>query len=414
MQDFYNSYKIKIMIVIIITFLLLFACTNTYSLQNIDHLAYVVALGIDVADNNNIKLSIQIAKPNAISSSSTEQSSSSVLNSVECSSIQEGLNLFDSHISRTINLSHCKIIIISENLASRDISIYLNDLANNIQVSSHANIIISKCDASDFLEMTNPTLEKFSARYYDIVNSASISTSFTKGTSLMDFYSIYNSQFQEPVTVLSGINNESTHFSKSIGSFTNKDNSYIAGETPIISQNSVENMGLAVFKDGKLIGELNGIESICHLMVIGALKYCNIQIENPKDRTQNVDLKIQLKGKPKTRVTLVNGFPYIHTDLKLAAQIVSANGKIDYLNDINIRELESDTNSYIEKLMYSYLYKTSKEFNSDIDGFGKYALKHFLTTEKWQNYNWLERYEDSFFKVNVEISIKSTTNFISG
>ena len=44
-------------------------------------------------------------------------------------------------------------------------------------------------------------------------------------------------------------------------------------------------------------------------------------------------------------------------------------------------------------------------YNSDIDGFGKYALKHFSTINEWENFNWLDNYQNSFFKVNVNSKI---------
>ena len=418
MQVFNNSIKINIAFIIIIIFLCFFINSNDYALQNIDKLAYVVALGIDVGNNNNINLSIQIAKPSSISSSSSssssEQSSASVVNSLECSSIQEGMNLFNSYISRNINLSHCKVIIISEELAARDISSYLLDLSNNVEVSTHANILISKSKASSLLEMTKPTLENFPARYYDILNTASISTAYTQGTTLMDFFSTYNSTFQEPVSVLSNINNSSTHTEFSSESYINKDNSYIAGETPINSKNNIENMGLAVFKNGKLVGELNGLESICHMIVSGKLKYCNIQVENPKNMSENIDLKLQLRNKPNIKLKILNGFPYIEININIDSQIISANGKVNYQNDENIQILEYESNKYLEKIIYDYLYKISKSFNSDIDGFGRYASKYFLTINDFENYKWLDNFENSFFKVTVNTKIKSSTNFING
>lgn len=218
MNRFYNI-SIKIIVVAVIIALLFFATSNSYSSQNIDKLAYVVALGIDIGDNNNIKLSIQIAKPSSVSSSSSSQSSSSVVNSVECSSIVSGINLFNSYISRNINLSHCKIIVISEKLASKGISEYLYNLSNNVEVSSHANIIITKCTAYDFLKNTNPTLENFPARYYEIVNTSSKITGYTKANSLMDFFSMSIDELQEPVAVLSNINTDSTHISNSSRQF---------------------------------------------------------------------------------------------------------------------------------------------------------------------------------------------------
>lgn len=78
-----------------------------------------------------------------------------------------------------------------------------------------------------------------------------------------------------------------------------------------------------------------------------------------------------------------------------------------YLNFDNNSELEKAVTKYIKDKVYSYLYKVSKEFNSDIDGFGKYAVKHFATWDTWESYNWLNNYNTSFFNVDVETNVKS-------
>ena len=398
-----NNLGFKILIAVIILFLISFIFNNSYSLQNIDNLAYVVALGLDTSENNNYKLTIQLAKPNNIlsssSSSSSEQSSSSVITSVDCSSIMEGINLIDSHISRTINLSHCEVIVISESLARNDITQIVQTLIDNIQISTHANMIFSKCDASNYLELTNPTLESYSARYYHVINSSEISTAYTEAVSLMDFHSILNNNFQEPVGVLSGINTQLTHVNYSQKSFANKDNSYIAGETPFTTNNHIENMGIAVFKDNKFVGELNGLESTCHLITTGKLKYSIIQINNPSNPSELIDLKIQLRKKNKTSVEIINNSPLIKQDIYLYIRID------DFFNDVNVYELEEYINSFTEDIITNYLYKTAKVYNSDIDGFGKYALKHFSTINEWENFNWLDNYQNSFFKVNVNSKI---------
>lgn len=219
MNEFYNVSG-KIIVVILLIFVIFFAISNSYALQNINKLTYVVALGIDVGDNNNIKLSIQIAKPSSIDkSSSSNQSSASVVDSVECSNIESGINLFNSYISRSVNLSHCKMIVISEELAARDISEYLYDLSNNVEVSTHANIIISKCNAESFLKLANDTLENFPARYYQIVDTSKNSTGYVKGDTLIDFFSNYTDTFKEPIAVLSNINNYKNYSDKTSRKF---------------------------------------------------------------------------------------------------------------------------------------------------------------------------------------------------
>ena len=67
---------------------------------------------------------------------------------------------------------------------------------------------------------------------------------------------------------------------------------------------------------------------------------------------------------------------------------------------------------YLKKALNDYLYKTAKEYNCDIDGFGKYAVKYFTTIQDWQAYNWLDNFQNSTFNVNVETTIKSGNTFL--
>ncbi len=83
------------------------------------------------------------------------------------------------------------------------------------------------------------------------------------------------------------------------------------------------------------------------------------------------------------------------------------NDSSNYLDFDNVSKLEEAVTVYMKSQIDSYLYKISKEFNSDIDGFGKYAVRHFLTWDSWENYNWLNNFNTSFFDVTVKTNVKS-------
>ena len=72
-------------------------------------------------------------------------------------------------------------------------------------------------------------------------------------------------------------------------------------------------------------------------------------------------------------------------------------------------QISNCCNSYLESILTEYLYKTSKSLSSDINGFGKTARSNFLTLDEFYDYNWSEKYKDSFFKVTVNSSIRSSS-----
>lgn len=166
-------------------------------------------------------------------------------------------------------------------------------------------------------------------------------------------------------------------------------------------------MGLAVFQNDKLIGELNARETLCHLMIRDEFESCNISIPNPEDKNASIDLFAYNQSKPKISVKIVNGSPLISIDIKLEAKILSVDDNSNYMTETTLTEISTSANQYIKKILCEYLYRTTNEFNSDIDGFGKYALPLFTTTQEFDNYNWLQNYQNSFFDVKVETNVQS-------
>ena len=94
----------------------------SYTSRKLSNLAYVLALGIDVGEKSKLKVSAQFTKSASISpgsGTSAEDINNIVLVSGEADSIFSALNLLNSYIGKEINLSHCSIIIFSEELAKQ-------------------------------------------------------------------------------------------------------------------------------------------------------------------------------------------------------------------------------------------------------------------------------------------------------
>ena len=402
-----NLIKFIALFIIIVT--LIFVFHNYHSVYNIDHLAYAVALGLDVGENNKIKLSFQLSIPGGESGNSgSSQSDSTVVNSVECSTINSGINLLNTYISKEVNLSHCKVIVFSEKFAYQGLGDSIYTLMNNVQIRPDCNIIISKCNAEYFLNTSKPVLEKLSARYYEVAPSSSDYSGYTEDITLSEFFSDLNDTTSQCYGILGGVNTSSTHSIDDNSTPIQKDTNIKADDTLITSKPNIENMGLAIFKNDKLVGELTGFETVCHQIITNNLNSCSISIHSPFEENKIITLRVNLKDKTKNSVELTDNGPYISSKISLEARVLSASEASNYLSAENVKELEKYINSYMKEQISSYLYKISKEYNSDIDGFGRYATKNFLTWNDWINYNWLENFNSAFFNVEVDTTIKSS------
>ena len=94
----------------------------SYTSRKIGNLAYVLALGIDVGEKAKLKVSAQFTKSASVSpgsGTSAEDIDNIVLVSGEADSIFSAINLLNSYIGKEINLSHCSLIIFSEEFAKQ-------------------------------------------------------------------------------------------------------------------------------------------------------------------------------------------------------------------------------------------------------------------------------------------------------
>ena len=111
-----NSF-IKKLFGIITIISLLVAFSSSYNSLSIDKLAYVVAIGIDSSESKGFNFSFQFTNVTSNTESGTAEKSPSIVNTVEATSIGTAINLMNTYIGKKINLSHCKVIVFSEDVA---------------------------------------------------------------------------------------------------------------------------------------------------------------------------------------------------------------------------------------------------------------------------------------------------------
>ena len=169
-----------------------------------------------------------------------------------------------------------------------------------------------------------------------------------------------------------------------------------------------ENMGLAVFKGDKYVGELSTIETLCYSLIKDEVDNFLVTLESPFDKNQKVDIYTNSLSQLDIDLDLSNDYPIIYIDLSLTAEVLNTLSEPQKTYDEVLDELNISLKQYLEKEFQDYLYKTSKEFKSDINEFYKIAKKEFLTNYDFENYNWAEKYENAEFHIYFNENIIST------
>lgn len=398
---------ISSILVLMLLFIILYAFSASYSYDNIENLAYVIAIGIDSSNNGKIKVSFQFTDTSSFSSDGGSNDSSAIINTVEANSIESATNLLNSYIGKNINLAHCKVIVFSEEIAKSGLSEYIYSLINDSQIRPTSNIVISRCDAKYYMENSVSKYEKILTKYYDVFPNSADYTGFIADVTLGKFFNQIQDESSNPIAILGGINTDTSDTSTtSEGNET--DANILANQSSIVGERGTENIGLAVFSGDKLVGELTALESLCHSIITNETDSFLVSVPNPKDNQTFIDLSTNQYKKTKVDVDVSTGSPFITIDIYLFVKVLSVDNDTDYLDASYLDTLKETLNKYLSSRILEYLYKTSKEFKSCIDDFDKSAVKNFLTNSDWSAFDWMSSYPNAFFDINIHSKVNSS------
>ncbi|MDY3928918.1 MAG: Ger(x)C family spore germination C-terminal domain-containing protein [Clostridia bacterium] len=450
--------KKKILQLILLLIFSVLVLSGCYDYQEPNNIAYVIALGIDKGSNEGIyKFSIQYARPNEItggaSESGGEGKNTSGILSIESPSIYSAINLANHVISKTFTLSHTKIIVVSEEIAQEGIAPILDSLGRNNDIRPTVYFCIANKSAENYLKSVKPSIEINPAKYYDLIFQNN-SSSYTPFNDAQKIYFNYKNDLRENVIPYVGTlkkadkqseensqnsqNNQSQDGGKgednqgetNNSSQNNSDSNtqqqseiqknipinekgfeynikkYISGNMDIDKSDESEEVGGAVFKDDKMIDTIPDIECKLYNIINGTFKTGYTVIYFKESPSSPVTVLMVQKKKPNVKVNIESDLPKIDIKLYLEGDFISTPSQ--YMIEKNIDIFEEEAKKYIEDAVYSFLYKTTKTYNSDIFGFGRYAKRSFLTYDKMQAYSWNEKYRDTKFNVDVKFNIKRT------
>lgn len=392
--------------------------TGCFDRRELDDLAYPIALGFDKGKANELRMTLQLAVPTNIAGGEGggggDGAESVAVVTVDTPTIYSGLNMLNTFVSKQINLSHVKAIIFSQELAKQGVSKYLHAMIRNREFRPNARVIVSRGSAEEFIGAVQPKLETNPAKYYEQLLSGYKYTGFTADSQLITFYHETESNTLQPVAILAGVNGfkSSDDFDIKNSTYKQKDRTqplegdFLAGDLTKTGDLKIEVMGLAVFNGGKMIGEIDGEETTFHLMVQGEFNSTYLTMPDPMKSGNFVVLDVSRSRITKKEVQMVGDKPKLYASVFLESDILSIQSGIDYESMDNIGKLEGAAEEFIKKGIIRYLDRTIKEFGSDINGFGKEAKGKFLTWKEWEQFDWLSKYKESTYDVEVDVKIR--------
>lgn len=394
---------LKRIFIILILVTLFASFSYSYKALNINALAFVVSLGIDVSETKDIKVTFQFVNPPSTNEGSNSETKI-FQDTVDTNSIPNAINIMNSYLAKKIDLSHCRNIVFSEEIAKEGISEYIYTLINNVQVRPTSNLVVTTCSANEYIKNSIPSLETSITRFYDLFPSSGLYTGYVADSTIGNFYNSLVCNNCDPYAILGSVSSSSLTNEASNNS---TDFSIKSGESSISGLRTTENIGIAAFKHDKLVGELNAIETVCFNILQNKLNSFLVSVPNPTDSTSNIDLMLTPKKPTKIKVDIINDSPYVKVDCNFSAKICSIDENSNYLSSEVIESISNSCSQYLEDALLKYLYKTSLDFKSDISDIGQYSLSNFATNSGFKCFNWAASFVNSGFDVNIKTNIDS-------
>ena len=410
-------------IIFLLCFLLVFSsgCTRVTEL---DEKSFVTAIGFDKGENYNLRFTFVFTNPSKSSDSSNPKEKDETI-VIEAPSLYSAIEQINNFKSKSIELTHTQTVVFSEELAKEGLSEYIYMLVRSSHFRPNTYVCIADSSSMEYLENVNPSgvyhLEKFFQLLFNKM------TSGTKG----DMY-LYDSYFRLKCESGAGVlpycainktvpkiektdNKEDEAPSEDMsdkqtidGEFAENTDDFaintLAGNSISLSDNTSQIQGIAVLKDGYMIGKLGSLETICLQMITNSMPNSYFTLSNPDFPERMLTCYITQSSKSKINVECKNK-PIVDIEINLEGDFSEVGYNDEYIE--NPEKFEVYFEIKIKEAMERFLYKITKDFDSDICSFSDAAKSNFLIVGEWENYNWREKFKDCEYSVNVNLTMRT-------
>ncbi|RFB17600.1 Ger(x)C family spore germination protein [Bacillus sp. HNG] len=386
-------------------FTILFILVGCWDKQEIDEKAYVLGIGLDKSDVKGfLKITYLISNPEA---GSTQQGGGSnepshEIITLNASSFIQSENLANAVIAKSITYDILDFFVVSEELArDKDFIRYIYDGTKDRDVRRDTKLIVSKEEASTFIERNQPKLETRRHEYFETIFNNATKIGFIPNSEINNFFRITEADADLYISAYA-----TTEQDKSTAK-RNEDDDLIAGKMKVTGKtNPAQFLGSAVFKEGQMIGILSVQETRITQMLNKWMLKPSFLVTLPDPFMKNywITARFTQIKPPKITVDVSKPAPKIIVNLPIEAAILTDHSMVNYADEEEKREeLKKHISNGFERRINDLIKRTQEEFEADLFGFSLFARKHFLTIPQWESYDWMKAYPTADISVIVDI-----------
>ena len=126
---------------------------------------------------------------------------------------------------------------------------------------------------------------------------------------------------------------DTSDFGDNSNNNSQKDYNIKANDSSVEGENKVENIGVAVFKEDKLVGELNALETMALLSIRNKIDRFLVSVPDPLNNEEYLDIYITPNGSTSVDVDTSTSSAYVKIKCDFTAQIYSMSKNSKYLSN---------------------------------------------------------------------------------
>ncbi|KGR78275.1 hypothetical protein CD29_11160 [Ureibacillus manganicus DSM 26584] len=368
---------------------------------SIDKRAYVVALGLDKGEDNKISITYLIANPEFSKQEGPSSEPAHEVITFPANDIISAKNTANAVIAKEITYNMLNVLIVSEDLAKDPEFIrYMYDVTKDREIKRNIPMIVTKEKVKTFLLKNKPKLETRIHKYFEFVLENSNKAGLTPNFKLHSYFSITESDaglFLAPYATTEQIPG---------GKYTVGEDELLAGELKIEGEesNNSQFLGSAVFKEGKMIGTMNGEETRLTIVLNETLEMGEIYATYPDPFSPQYRFSARIMKREKNDVKInLNGYtPTIDVTVPLYMDILSIHSMETFDNG-KIEQLKFHIEEEVQKKLSKLIKRTQEEFKGEAFGWSLIARKKFWTSHDFEKFDWMKTYPN--MKVNVSVNV---------
>ncbi len=390
-------------------FLLLTGCWDKVEIED---LAYVIAIGLDKTEGENLVITYQIANPEG-----GEGDTESEIISIQAPDFLSARDLAVSFASREVVFTHANVLVISEEIARTDKLLnFVQPAITDRQLRRNLHVVISKEKAAEYIHNNQPTLETSPHRYFYLISKRWQETGLVPDSTLHQLFQrteegsgLFLATYS---TTVGGKEKYPDDSDKQVEEVDHEDQinkNQSPGEIEKWGGNPTQTIGSAVIKKGKMIGTLTGDETRTALLLRPDQKVKKVitSFKDPIQKEFNISARLLTEDVSHITIDTSKKRPSITVKTPIHLEILSIGSDVDYVENLENQDiLKTHIKKTIEKSINAFIKRTQEEFEAEPFRWGLVARRNFRTMEDYEKYNWIEKYAHADIHFETEVQLK--------